>query len=129
VVAWSALLLACTFNTALAQSGTGDKADAPKTSTKAKQMPFRGKIVKVDSEKKTITLGGKERDRTFYVTEQSRVRRDGQPIKLEEVRIGDSVGGLARANGADKWDVVTLNVGEKPDKPSTKEVPKGEEAE
>jgi hypothetical protein len=123
--ALSALLLSCTLNHALAQSGQDNPIDDPKPATRAKQMPFRGKIVKVDIEKKTIALAGKERDRVFHITGQSRIRRDGQPIELEEVKVGETVGGLARANGADRWDVVTLNVGEKPAPTAVKEAPQG----
>jgi hypothetical protein len=123
--ALSALLLSCTLHHALAQNGQDNHIDDPKPATRAKQMPFRGKIVKVDLEKKTTALAGKEQDRVFHVTGQSRIRRDGQPIELEEVKVGETVGGLARANGADRWDVVTLNVGEKPDPTAVKEAPQG----
>jgi hypothetical protein len=123
VIALSTLMLTCALNDALAQAGLDDKPEDPKPPTRAKQMPFRGKIVKVDMEKQVIALAGKERDRVFYITEQSRIRKSGQPIKLEEVKVGDTVGGLARANGAERWDVVTLNVGEKPDAPAAKEAP------
>jgi hypothetical protein len=126
--ALSALMLSCALNQALAQSGP-EKADDPKPPTRAKQMPFRGKIVKVDLEKKTIALAGKERDRVFQITEQSRIRKNGEPLKLEDVKTGDTVGGLARANGTDGWDVVTLNVGEKSDSNSVKEAPQGGRAE
>jgi hypothetical protein len=87
---------------------------------RAKQMPFRGKVVKIDREAKIVTLGGKEKDRAFAVTEQSKIKKNGQAAKLEDVVVGDTVGGLARANG-DKWEVVTLNVGEKPEKSQAKE--------
>jgi hypothetical protein len=83
-------------------------------------MPFRGTIVKIDLETKIVTLGGKEKDRAFAVTEQSKIKKNGQAAKLEEDMVGDSVGGLARANG-EKWEVVTLNVSEKPEKPQVKE--------
>jgi hypothetical protein len=128
-LALSALTLACALNQAVAQSGADGISQEPKPPTRAKQMPFRGTIVKVDLEKKTIALAGKERDRVFHIIEESRIRRAGQPVKLEDVRVGDTVGGLARANGENRWDVLTLNLGEKPDGSAAKEVPQRESAE
>jgi hypothetical protein len=128
-IALSALMLSCALNNALAQVNPDSSAGDSKPSVKAKQMPFRGKIVKVDLEKKTIALAGKERDRIFQIIEQSRIRKEGQPLKLEDVRVGDTVGGLARANGSNGWDVVTLNVGEKLDASANKEAPQGGSAE
>jgi hypothetical protein len=127
--ALSALMLSCALNNAMAQSGPGVQTDDPKPPTRAKQMPFRGKIVKVDPEKKTIALAGREQDRIFHIKEESRIRKGGQPAKLEDVKVGDTVGGLARANSQDGWDVVTLNVGEKPEGSANKEAPQGGRAE
>jgi hypothetical protein len=108
------LVLGLVLNTTQGEAADDGAPGAPKTKA-TKQMPFRGKIVRVDVSAQTITLGGKERDRTFHVTETTRVTKDGRSAKLADVVVGDKVGGLARANGADRWDVVTLNVGEKPD--------------
>jgi hypothetical protein len=101
-------------------AGDGRIHHPPKTTERAKQMPFRGKIVKIDHEAKTVTLGGKEKDRTFALTDQTKIKKNGQAAKLADVLVGESVGGLARANG-DKWEVVTLNVTENPDKPQPTE--------
>jgi hypothetical protein len=128
-IALSALMLSCALNHTLAQVDSDRRASDPKPSTKVKQMPFRGKIVKVDPEKKIIALAGKERDRLFQITEQSRIRKEGQPLRLEDVKVGDTVGGLARADGSDGWEVVTLNVGEKLDASASKEAPQGGSAE
>jgi Cu/Ag efflux protein CusF len=115
-------MVAFALNQGAAQE-TGESTTPPKTTERAKQMPFRGKIVKIDLEAKTVTLGGKEKDRTFAVTDLTKIKKNGQAAKIEDVRVGESVGGLARANG-DKWEVVTLNVGEKPDKAQSKETEK-----
>jgi hypothetical protein len=112
-------MVAFALNQGLAQE-TGGSTTSPKTTERAKQMPFRGKIVKIDHEAKTVTLGGKEKDRTFALTEQTKIKKNGQAAKLADVLVGESVGGLARANG-DKWEVVTLNVTENPDKPQPTE--------
>lgn len=127
--ALSALMLTCALNNTLAQTVSNGNADDPKPSTRAKQMPFRGTIVKVDIERKTIALAGRERDRVFHITDQTRIRKDGEPANLADVKVGDTVGGLARAADVpDRWNVVTLNVGGKPDEPASKEVPQHENA-
>jgi hypothetical protein len=113
-------MVAFALNQGLAQE-TSETTSPPKTTERAKQMPFRGKIVKIDLEAKTVTLGGKVKDRTFALTDQTKIKKQGQAAKLEDVRVGESVGGLARANG-EKWEVVTLNITEKPDKPQPAEV-------
>ena len=107
-------MVAFALNQGLAQE-SGESTNPPRTE-RAKQMPFRGKIVKIDLEAKTVTLGGKERDRTFALTEQTKIKKNGQAAKLADVLVGESVGGLARANG-EKWEVVTLNVTQNQDKP------------
>ena len=125
-MALCAFMVAFALNQGFTQ-GTADENDSPKSSIRAKQMPFRGTIVKIDLERKIVTLGGKERDRAFTVTDQSKIKRHGQTAKLDDVLVGDFVGGLARANG-EKWEVVTLNVSEKPDKPQGKEATKKNDA-
>jgi Cu/Ag efflux protein CusF len=117
-MALGAVMVAFALNQGMAQE-TVNPANPPKAA-KAKQMPFRGTITKIDLEAKTVTLGGKERDRTFMITDQTKIKKYDQPARIEDVRVGESVGGLARANG-DKWEVVTLNVSEKPEKTQTKE--------
>lgn len=107
-------MVALALNQATAQDANGTSVP-PKTTERAKQMPFRGTIVKIDLEARTVTLGGKEKDRTFVLTDVTKIKRNGEVAKLEDARVGESVGGLARANG-EKWEVVTLNITEKPDK-------------
>lgn len=118
-MAVGAVMLALALNQGITQETTDQKDPSPPT-TRAKQMPFRGTIVKIDLETKVVTLGGKEKDRAFAVTEQSKIKKNGEAAKLEEILVGDSVGGLARANG-EKWEIVTLNVSEKPKKTQVKE--------
>jgi hypothetical protein len=115
-------MVAFALNQGVAQE-SGESTSPPKTTERAKQMPFRGKIVKIDHEARTVTLGGKEKDRTFTLTDLTKIKKNGQAAKLADVLVGESVGGLARANG-DKWEVVTLNVTEKPDEAQSKETEK-----
>ena len=76
-------------------------------------MPFRGKISAVDKTTKTITLEGKEKSRTFQITSASKITKDGKPAVMDDVIVGQTVGGLAKETAAGKWEVVTLNIGAK----------------
>jgi hypothetical protein len=101
-----------------AGEGSQDGATALPQSmtTKQRQLPFHGKVRAVDSKARTLTLQGKEKDRVFQLTEQTKIQRDGKPETLEEVRPGESVGGLARESSAGVWELVTLNIGERASK-------------
>ena len=80
---------------------------------KKKQVPFRGKVSTVDKVAKTIALEGKEKQRVFQITSETKITKDGKPTVFDDVAAGESVGGLARENAAGKLEVVTLNVGAK----------------
>ena len=77
---------------------------------KQKQMPFRGKVSAVDKTKKTVTLEGKEKGRTFQITSATKITKEGKPALLDDVIVGQTIGGLAKEN-AGKWEIVTLSVG------------------
>ncbi len=83
-------------------------AEAPKK--KAKGMPFNGKISAIDKPSKTVTLEGKEKSRTFQITSETKITKDKKPATLEDVIIGERVGGYARESTDGKLEVVTLNV-------------------
>ncbi len=98
-------------------------ADAAKVEKK-KQVPFRGKVSTVDKVAKAIALEGKEKQRVFQITSETKITRDGKPAVFDDVAAGESVGGLARENAAGKMEVVTLNVGAKPGKAKSDEAKK-----
>jgi len=114
--------IACIPASLRAAEASKDKAaEAPKPENKPKQMPFRGKVSAVDKSTKTITLEGKEKGRTFHITSESKITKEGKPSVLDEVTVGESVGGMAKESAAGKWEVVTLNVGPKAGKPKQDE--------
>ncbi len=86
-------------------------ADAPKTEKKTRGMPFNGKVGAVDKATKTITLEGKEKERVFQITSETRIRKDRKPATLDDVMVGERVGGFARENAEGKMEVVTLSAG------------------
>src|ERR1051325_8137854 len=86
-------------------------AETPKAERKQKQTPFRGKVGAVDKIAKTVTLEGKKKSRTFQVTSASKITNEGKPAVMDEVIVGQTVGGLAKQTAAGKWEIVTLNIG------------------
>ena len=74
-------------------------------------MPVYGKVGAVDKQAGTVTLQGKEKVRVFQVTPQTRVHREGQPAKLEDIVIGQWIGGYARPDANGRSTLSTLNLG------------------
>ena len=87
------------------------QADAPKTEKKARPVPFNGKVGAVDKAAKTVTLEGREKTRVFQITSETKIRKDRKPATLDDVQVGERVGGAARESAEGKMEVVTLNVG------------------
>ena len=117
LVALLGMALVCTGTATQAAEGASDKpAQTPKPEGKQKQMPFRGKVSAVDKTAKTITLEGKEKGRTYRITSTSKITKGGKPAVLDDVVVGQSVGGLAKET-AGKWEVATLNIGASAGKP------------
>ena len=89
-----------------------DKPDAPaKPEKKAKALPFRGTVASVDKVAKSVTLEGKEKTRTFQITSETKIHgKDKKPATLNDVTVGDHVGGSSRETADGKMELVTLNV-------------------
>jgi hypothetical protein len=95
-----------------AAEGAKDKsAQTPGPEGKQKQMPFRGKVSAVDKTKKTVTLEGKSH--AFQITSATKITKAGKPAVIDDVIVGQTVGGLAKETAAGKWELVTLNTGAK----------------
>lgn len=100
---------------AAAAQGSMESSQASAPAKSAKAFPFRGKISAVDLSAKTITLPGKEKNRVFQVTGETKIVKDGKPSTLESAKVGDEVGGRALAASDGKLDLVALRIGPKPE--------------
>jgi len=108
--------LIISFSGAIALQAQPDKKEAAAEEKKpANGLPFRGKIGAVDTAAKTITVAGKEKSRTFHVTGQTKITKDGQPAKLEDAKVGEEVGGFGVKVGEDKVELKSLRIGPKPE--------------
>jgi len=125
-----AVSLACALVGSLACLQAAEKAsDAPKSEKKAKHTPFRGKVTAVDKTAMTVTLAGKEKERVFSITSQTRINKDGKPAVLDDVKAGEAVSGSYVEAEGGKMEVLTLNIGKKDAEPKPEgEKPKKETA-
>jgi len=99
--------------TRAAEGAKDTPSQTPKSERKQKQIPFRGKVGAVDKTAKTVTLEGKEKSRTFQITSATKITQDGKPAVIDDIIVGQTVGGSAKQTAAGKWEVVTLNIGAK----------------
>ena len=70
--------------TAAASASPGEKAE--------RATPFRGTISNVDAKAKSFTLG-KEKSRTFKITDKSVITRNGQPATIKDVSANEDARG------------------------------------
>jgi len=109
--------LLCTFVLASTLLGTFSPTQAAppapqeeKAPRRAPGLPFRGKISAVDLEARTLSLAGKT-IRVFKVNEETKIKRGEDSATLQDLKVGDSVGGYAlRAEEGATPLVVTLNI-------------------
>ena len=98
---------------------TGAKAPAASSKTettkpkKHESGVFNGAIGGVDANAMTLTVG----KRTFEVTSETKITKDGKPAILGDLAVGDKVGGAYKKDG-DKLTATTINAGKKPAKKS-----------
>jgi len=116
-------------NTGTAAPASGDSA-APATAKAAKVSgyPFRGKLKSVNKEALTFTLAGKEKDRVFHVTVDTKFVRDGKAVALGDGAAGEEVAGYARNDSGGKAQALSVRFGSgtatDPQKTPTRKAPK-----
>jgi hypothetical protein len=66
-----------------------EKKDTAKAEKKQTSGPFKGKLAALDQSAKTITVG----KRTFHITSDTKVFKDGKPAMLSEGVVNEEVSG------------------------------------
>ena len=116
-------------NTGTAAPASGDSA-APATAKAAKVSgyPFRGKLKSVNKDALTLTLAGKEKDRVFHVTADTKFVRDGKAVALGDGVEGEEVAGYARNDADGKAQALSVRFGsapaQDPQKTATRKAPR-----
>lgn len=72
------------------------KAKSARPARQSQGFPFRGKLKAIDKDAMTITVAGKEKDRVFKVTSQTRFTKGGKPATLGDAVVDEEVAGYAR---------------------------------
>jgi hypothetical protein len=106
------LLVACPVNSRSAEQKRGTNAvpRATEKEEKPRGMPFYGKVGAVDTQARTISLVSTEKVRLYHLTPSTRIHRDNVPAKLEDITIGQWIGGFVRPDENGRPAVVTLNL-------------------
>jgi hypothetical protein len=113
---WIAAALMVSLSSAIrAQDPTPKPEGMVKAETKPKFMPFRGKITAIDKTAMTLSLAGKEKARVFVITAETKLFKDAKPATLNDVAVGEDVGGRARITSDGKQEIITLRIGPKPE--------------
>src|SRR5262249_1010429 len=116
----AAIIMTAAFLAGTVQAQDAKPKDAaPPAPAQRAGMPFHGKLTAVDTNAKTVSLHGKDKDRVFQVTSKTRIMKAGKPATFEDLKVGDEVGGFAREVDG-KLELVSLRVGAKPVDPSAK---------
>jgi len=71
---------------------------------------FRGTVNALDAKAMTLTVG----KRTFEVTSETKITKNGQPAILSDIAVGDKVGGAYKKAADGKLTATTINDGKKP---------------
>jgi hypothetical protein len=92
-----------------------DQTAVPATNAPAKKIKkhdrlvFNGKLVAVDTNAMTLTVGA----RTFEITSDTKIVKDGSPATLSDGVVGEMAVGSYKKAPDDKLDALTVRFGEK----------------
>jgi hypothetical protein len=77
-----------------AKTSAAEKAPAAETTTaKVRALPFHGTIASVEQTTKSFTIAGKEKSRTFKVTETTVITKGGAPTTFADLTANEEVRG------------------------------------
>lgn len=120
VLAITAATLFTALVTAPMPACAAEKANAPasgqETSAQHKKsehspLSFNGKLTAVDKAAMTITVG----KRTFEVTSETKITKDGLPATLADAVTGEKIGGAYKKGAGEKMIATSINLGKKSD--------------
>jgi hypothetical protein len=105
----------------IAVPATINAQDAAATNSPSATMPakkhgatFKGKVSAVDATAMTVTVASK----TYNITSETKITKDGKPATLADVVVDDTVGGTYKTDASGKLNALTLRDGVKK-KPTT----------
>lgn len=78
-------------------------------------LPFHGKLTAVDKTAMTLTVG----KRTFEITSETKIAKDGVPATLSDAVVGETVSGAYKKGADGKLSATTVTLGKKADAENT----------
>ncbi|MGY8656258.1 MAG: hypothetical protein ACKVJX_21770 [Verrucomicrobiia bacterium] len=87
--------LAAPLTAAEGKKAKSEKTEKPKKK-KRNTFPYYGAIGKIDEKANTFTIVGKSSTRTFHLTAQAKITRDGKQAKLADFKAKDQVSGSCK---------------------------------
>ena len=89
-----------------AQDAAKPEAAAP-APVKKKAAAVHGAVTAVDATAMTVTVGTK----TYTVTSDTKITKDGQPATLADVTVGETVGITSKKGDGDKLNATAIRIG------------------
>jgi hypothetical protein len=105
-----AIIVSVSVSTACFAAPPPVKPAPEQAQKKERPLPFYGNIGTVDKQAKTIKLG----KRTYKVTPETKIVRNGAPATLNDAAPGDEVAGSYRKGAGEYRILVSLRIGPKP---------------
>ncbi|MBM3847359.1 MAG: hypothetical protein FJ405_13890 [Verrucomicrobia bacterium] len=112
----AALALAMSLNLNLVQPLVAQEPPPPAVSgetppkpLEGRKLPFHGKLSRVNTEEKSITLSYSTGEKTYYITPETQILKEGQPASLAEAELGKQVSGAYVRQG-DRMNLTKLNL-------------------
>jgi len=90
-------------------SAPEQKSEAPAKHKKHDHSVFNGKISAIDTKAMTLTVG----ERTFEITSETKISKDGKPATLADGVAGETVGGAYKKNADGKLTATSIHFGAK----------------
>jgi hypothetical protein len=98
---------------------TSSPTNSPANQT-TRPIPFHGMVSAVDQQAKTFTISGKEKSRTFRVTDKTKILRAGKAAAMKDLAENQEVSGAAWQSGDGTLEAKLLKLGpmEKANRPA-----------
>jgi hypothetical protein len=92
-----------------AMAASDQTTNAPAKPKKHAGLVFRGTASAVDTNAMTLTV----ETRTFAITSETKITKNGEPATLSDIAVGDKVGGAYKKSDDGKLEATTIHDGKK----------------
>ena len=105
----AAAFIAAPISSRAQEAGSTNSPAATAPASKKHSQSYHGKVTAVDSAAMTVTVGSK----TFNVTSDTKITKEGKPATLSDITAGESVRGSYKKVAGGKLDATTIHIGDK----------------